>query len=740
MVSRDSFGQVPELVRRSVFVRARLTALTTILMGSVACGASRGQEGAAGGASGVGGFGTGGDSTVGGTGPGYNVGTSGGQQATGGSEAVATSTAPPPVCGNGALEAGEICDDRNTESGDGCTADCTAVEADYACPNPGEACILTVVCGDKKITGAETCDDGNTTPEDGCSEACALEQGWTCPIVGTRCVAAKCGDGLLRGTETCDDGNETAGDGCSATCTVETPKDTERDAWVCPTPGEPCVRTTCGDGVPEGTEQCDDQNNDSGDGCSPACRKEPQCPGEGGACTSVCGDGVILTTDTDQECDDGNSADGDGCSSDCKVEQGYECPAAPLTPTGKLVLPVVYRDFKGVLNPTEADIADGNHPDFEHSYVGAGTIETGIVLPALGLDGKPVHVADDMVTTTNNDTPTTPDWFSLWFRDAVQDLPTAGSPRYNYTFIETLTLNETAAGSGVFTYSNTSFFPLDDRGWGNTARQNHNFHFTSEVRYWFQYSGGEQLLFSGDDDVFVFVNKKLAVDLGGIHNVLNGSVVLDPSSGVGSICNNNTTAAVTCDTPVMQDFGLEIGKVYEIVVFQAERHTTRSNYTLTVSAFKADRSTCHSVCGDGFVTPDEACDLGKDGNTGAYNTCNPDCTPPAYCGDHKVDEADGEECDDGVNLATYWYNGTERQCGTNCKETGFCGDGNVDSLFGEQCDDGNQDAHDGCQPNCLIGELCGNGQPDPGEECDDGNIRSGDGCSQFCKIEINPIG
>ena len=234
-----------------------------------------------------------------------------------------------------------------------------------------------------------------------------------------------------------------------------------------------------------------------------------------------------------------------------------------------------------------------------------------------------------------------------------------------------------------------------------------------------------------DDDVFVFVNKSLAVDLGGIHVVLDGSVTLDASNGTGKVCQN---AAVGCANGQTVDFGLVPGSVYEIVVFQAERHTTQSNYTLTVSAFKANRSTCHSVCGDGIVTPDEACDLGKDANTGAYGTCNPDCTMPSYCGDAKIDTASGEQCDDGVNLATYGYNGTPA-CGPNCHLSDYCGDSKIDSLFGEQCDDGNHTAGDGCEPNCMVGNLCGNGKPDPGEGCDDGNIRSGDGCSEFCQPE-----
>ena len=733
MVSKHSPGRRISRFAKSAWAGVGGAAFLTSSLGLPACGnkngAEAGQTANVGGGSSTGGASTGNKSTGTGGKANFVPGASGGQ-GTGGTTQQASTQ--PVVCGDGVLASVEACDDGNTNSGDGCSADCS-VELNYVCSRPpGQPCILNVVCGDKKISGAENCDDGNTTAGDGCSDQCLLEDGWACPIVAARCVAAKCGDGLVRGTETCDDGNDVSGDGCNSTCTIENPAPTERDAWMCPTPGQPCVRTTCGNSVVEGTEQCDDGNNDTGDGCSPACRKEPRCPPAGGACTSVCGDGLILASDTDQECDDGNSANGDGCSADCKVEHGYTCPAAPVVPSGTLVLPVVYRDFKGVASPTSADIANGNHPDFEHTHPNASYYETGIVVPNLGLDGKPVHSAQDMVTTTNLDTATTPDWFSLWYRDAVQDLPTAGSPRYNYTFVDTLSLTETAAGSGMFRYSSTSFFPLDGRGWGTTTGQQHNFHFTSEVRYWFQYSGGEQLAFSGDDDVFVFVNKLLAVDLGGIHSSLDGSVTLDASNGTGAICEN---AAVGCTNGRNVDFGLVPGSVYEMVVFQAERHTTQSNYTLTVSSFKANRSTCHSVCGDGFVTPDEACDLGTAGNTGAYGTCNHDCTLPPSCGD-QLTQSPPEQCDDGVNLATYGYNGAS-VCGPNCQWAPRCGDNNIDSLFGEQCDDGNRIAKDGCEPNCMLGDSCGNGKLDPGEECDDHNIVSGDGCSEFCKREVN---
>ena len=573
-------------------------------------------------------------------------------------DAALLEVAPPSVCGNGIIEIGEECDDGNTISGDGCSSTCF-IEPHYTCPVAAKPCVHDVICGDGRIEGSEQCDDGNTKSGDGCSSTCMLECGWECPP-GAACRAAKCGDGVAAGAEQCDDGNTISGDGCSATCTLESKPASQPEGWICTSPKvangcvgpTTCTTTMCGNGIKEGSEQCDDSNTVSGDGCSPFCRLEPVCPPTGGPCATVCGSGLLLPGDL-KECDDGNTVSGDGCSSGCKVEPGFKCQAVPVDPN-PLILPIVYHDFQSWQDPH-------GHPDFEH-YL--GPVQPGIAQPMLSTTngGVPVHVPMCVALTTNlcappaNASPTwdpNVDWFGMWYVD---------TPAYNKTIVQTLTLPQIAGGA--FQFTDEAFFPLDSaKGtWGLTPGQVHNFGFTSVTRYWFEYSGAATLTFVGDDDVFVFINKTLAVDLGGVHVRATGSITLDPADGTGYTCDFVAPGPTggACD-PVAKTgghivtLGLVAGKVHEIAVFQAERHTVDSHYQLTLSHFSGTKSVCMTVCGDGVVTPPEMCDLGAANNTGAYGGCNPDCTLAPYCGDGIVQVADGEQCDSTPN------------CDKNCK-------------------------------------------------------------------------
>ena len=197
-----------------------------------------------------------------------------------------------PVCGDNVVSGSEVCDDGNQSDNDGCLTDTS--DATYPDCEPN-------VCGDgvqdtrPVSAGGEECDELSTSAAfTDNTDGCIQDPGG----VGS-CVAATCGDDFIwDGRELCDDGVDNApGAECSDTCTPR----------------------SCGNGIREGLEECDDGNARNTDGCLNTCFENgcgdgwrDEVSSEGGGSSGI--DDPSYT----EECDDGNLSNADGCTASCE--------------------------------------------------------------------------------------------------------------------------------------------------------------------------------------------------------------------------------------------------------------------------------------------------------------------------------------------------------------------------------------------------------------------------------------
>lgn len=253
------------------------------------------------------------------------------------------------------------------------------------------------------------------------------------------------------------------------------------------------------------------------------------------------------------------------------VKSKYEYYKRPAGNDG-IKIGFICRDFKGYREQGTGDgfitkeqantyrdyfVAGRGHPDFERC---GGTGEKGIVYDRLGEDGLPVFqkCSDSQGVTKNS--------FDMWYRDY---------PGINITFPdEELVLRLENRQKQIYRYSSDNFFPINDRGYGTTAGYKVNGSFTDEMTFYFAYDGSGKITFTGDDDVWIFINGKLAIDLGGLHSSMTDSVDLTGTEVTGLV--NGQTKNIKYNP----NFNISEGQMVEVKIFHAERMASGSNFTL----------------------------------------------------------------------------------------------------------------------------------------------------------------
>ena len=497
----------------------------------------------------------------------------------------------------------------------------------------------------------------------------------------------RCGDGVISLREDCDDGNNQNGDGCSASCGIE-------PGYGCTGQPSTCAQT-CGNGALNPGEQCDDCNGTVGDGCNASCRVESgyACPTPGQPCVQTCGNGTI---NAGEQCDDGNQRDSDGCSAACRLERGYECSGAP-----SLCVPLCGNSR---LDPGE--LCDDGNTRLNDGCSNACTLELGYACPTPG---------QACVQTCGNGTVNPGEQCDDGNLNSLDGCSTECRAEPGYA------CSTPASGPSVCTQScgNGALDANETCDDGNTQAAD-GCSPGCRVETGYSCSGAPSA----------------CVTLCGDGITAGAESCDDGNRTAGDGCN--ATCAVeagwSCPAPGNVCFNTCGNGTVNSGESCDDNNTANGDGCSATCAVEngyacsGAPSVCRTSCGDGIVAGTEVCD---DGNLSSGDTCSPRCLLEL-----------GQRCMASGVCDSGFCNPVSNTCAV---ATG-CGNGSVEA--GERCDDGNRTSGDGCGAACTLeagyscsgnpsvcAVRCGDGVKAASEACDDGNTTSGDGCSATCTLE-----
>ncbi|MDR1001932.1 MAG: fibro-slime domain-containing protein [Oscillospiraceae bacterium] len=271
--------------------------------------------------------------------------------------------------------------------------------------------------------------------------------------------------------------------------------------------------------------------------------------------------------------------------------------------------------------PTWQDQTSGVNAGFKQGIFGNILGADGKPLPRDGANSAEAASGDTLgIWGTTTDGSTTGGALYRWFNDAYQteddskDYTSAETARQvsklvyddNYT-MEFVLQKGTQGAEDVYVYDKTaSFYPVEGNEFSeNDTGEDHNFGFTVMTGAYFKLTG--KVLgfdFQGDDDVFLYINDMLVLDLGGIHASENGKVYIDEDGKVWSRTDAGTDNAGVLDSlsdtvtydgltyravpdwsTAAEDDQLTLAQsqTHEWKLFFAERSPTASNVKITTS-------------------------------------------------------------------------------------------------------------------------------------------------------------